>query len=125
MEVYRDPVLLAVSRARIYVAGDGMSVAGKVRCVAQEWDKDVDARFVRSGSFKVVFQSVVGGVEVEEGGEEEMPRVWVGDAMGRNFKRLGEHDDEGVNGGGQDGDGDVDGHRDKRARKSEDCAHAD
>ncbi|KAJ4362974.1 hypothetical protein N0V83_010091 [Neocucurbitaria cava] len=124
MEAYRDPVLLAVSRARIYVAGDEMNMAGKVRCVVQEWDKVVDARFVRSGSFKVVFQSVAGVVEVEEE-NEEMPRVWIGDATGRNFKRMGEHDDEGVDGRGPDGDRDVDGHRDKRVRKSGDGAHAD
>lgn len=114
---YQDPVLLAVCRARIFVAEE-MSTEGKVRAVAQEWDKVVDARFVRRGSLRVVFQSVVGGGEGEEEGDvveqEMMPRVWVGDQMGRNFKRLGEEGDEGVVGE------DEDRHRSKRVKRDGD-----
>ncbi|CAO2652805.1 Nn.00g022160.m01.CDS01 [Neocucurbitaria sp. VM-36] len=113
---YQDPILLAVCRARIYVA-EGLSAQGKVGCVTQEWDKVIDARFVKEGSFKVVFQSVVGMGRDEgraEGGEEK--GVWIGDAEGRNFKRVVKEENDGMRGGDQGGEG----HRDKRAKTAGD-----
>jgi hypothetical protein len=56
---YQDPILLALCRSNIYV-NPQMSTQGKYRSVVQEWDNHVDARFFKPGSFKIVFETVVG-----------------------------------------------------------------
>jgi hypothetical protein len=56
---YQDPVLLAVSRGQVHV-NPRLSTSDKFRCVAQEWDGLVDSRFMKTGSFQVVFETVVG-----------------------------------------------------------------
>ncbi|KAH6857267.1 hypothetical protein BKA58DRAFT_286741, partial [Alternaria rosae] len=56
---YQDPILLSVSRGVVHV-NPRLSTKDKYRCVAQEWDRLVDSRFVKKGSFQVVFETVVG-----------------------------------------------------------------
>ncbi|KAG9191653.1 hypothetical protein G6011_10387 [Alternaria panax] len=56
---YQDPILLAVARGQIYVNAR-LSTNDKFKCVAQEWDRLVDSRFVKPASFQVVFETVIG-----------------------------------------------------------------
>jgi len=62
---YQDPILLAVSRGVVHV-NPRLSTKDKYRYVAQEWDQLVDSRFVKQGSFQVVFETVVGNTPEPE-----------------------------------------------------------
>ncbi|KAF1843369.1 uncharacterized protein K460DRAFT_396682 [Cucurbitaria berberidis CBS 394.84] len=123
---FQDPILLALCGAKIYVAPE-LPVQSKFKYVAQEWDKFVDARYVENGSFKVVFQTVLGTQTEGAVQLEPEPFAWIGDATGRSFKRMvedvgkevgkvGEKEDE-DGGEGGDEDLDADKHRDKQARE--------
>jgi hypothetical protein len=108
---YQEPVLLAVSRNRVYLSPH-LSSRSKYQCVADEWDKLVDSRFVEPGSFKVVFQTVVGTVTEGVKQLERVQHVLLpskDDAVGENSKRMATET--------VDEDENEDGHRDKRQRK--------
>ncbi|KAI4696969.1 uncharacterized protein J4E84_000093 [Alternaria hordeiaustralica] len=69
--MYQEPILLAVSRGVVHV-NPRLSTKDKYRYVAQEWDRLVDSRFVKQGSFQAVFETVVGNTpEPEEYSEGE------------------------------------------------------
>jgi hypothetical protein len=105
---YQNPILIALCRSEIHV-NPRMSTQDKCRTVAQEWDPLIDARFVKPGSFKIVFETVV-GTHVPK--VEPASIVFVGNAVGREFKRMA--DGQEVHDG--NGDGDVDAHRSKRVK---------
>jgi hypothetical protein len=108
---YQNPVLLALSRNRIYLA-PRLSSRSKYQCVADEWDKMVDSRFVEPASFKVVVKTVVGMVDEAVKQIELVQPVLLAsedDALAEKPKRMAT---EAV-----DEDDNEDRHRDKRQRK--------
>ncbi|KAF1832543.1 hypothetical protein BDW02DRAFT_481595, partial [Decorospora gaudefroyi] len=56
---YQNPILLALCRGVVYVNAR-LNTQDKFKSVAQEWDALVDSRFIKPGSFKVVFEMIVG-----------------------------------------------------------------
>lgn len=112
---HQEPILLALCRSKVYVE-PGLSAPAKLRCTGQEWDKFVDSRFLKQGSFKAIFQTVIGmqdqGEDQEQGGPALL--AWIAETNRWNAKRMAA--DEGA-GEGKEGKGNA--HRDKRARRGE------
>jgi hypothetical protein len=104
---YQNPILLAMCRSQLYV-NPRLSTADKYKAVAQEWDTLIDARFVKAGSFKIVLGTVIGTLKPKEK-EQGVQTTWIGDAAGRQFKRI-------ANGVELKDRDDVDGYRSKRAK---------
>jgi hypothetical protein len=86
---YQAPVLLAVARNRTFFAPE-LSERRMYKSVAEDWDRFVDSSFVRPGSFKVVFQRVVGTLnegrkQLEGGASSLLPSV--GQTMEKTEKK--------------------------------------
>jgi hypothetical protein len=103
---YQDPILLALSRGQIHV-NPQLSTKDKYKCVAQDWDQLVDSRFVKPGSFQVVFETFVGTTPEEMVEDEPLKTVFIADEEGEVTKRP-------VNGEENAGD---DAHRSKRMKR--------
>lgn len=66
MDGVQNPILLVVNRADVHFNMD-WSLEMVYQAVGRQWDKCIDARYVKPGSFKVVVETVVGDVnQVQE-----------------------------------------------------------
>ena len=103
---YQDPILLALCRSNVDV-NPRLSTQDKYRSVAQEWDGFIDARFVKPGSFKIVFETVV-GTHVSE--VQPVQRPLVGNTAVHKFKHMAEGEEV------REEDTEGDAHRSKRTK---------
>ncbi|KAF2113449.1 hypothetical protein BDV96DRAFT_496538 [Lophiotrema nucula] len=99
---FEKPVLLLMNKARTDLNPDhGVSKIYEI--VGQQWDKNIDSRFIVPGSFRVVLQTVVGGAIPCELSDEEDEEPRVGhrlikegpvekDAVEVDFKRMGDEE---------------------------------
>ncbi|KAI2483488.1 hypothetical protein Ptr902_05805 [Pyrenophora tritici-repentis] len=112
---YQDPVLLALCRGRVFVNA-WLNTHDRFRCLAQEWDKYVDSRWMQQGSFKIVEGIVMGTLDeankmVAKDGASNI--VYVGDDKGNIHKRrIGDEDGEDE----LDDDMEGNGHQTKKAK---------
>jgi hypothetical protein len=104
---YQEPILLAVSRAKIHV-NPRLSTKNKFKYVAQEWDQLVDSRFVKPASFQVVFETAVGTMPENVVENKPVVMTFIADEKGKEIKRLADCEkDQGENA-----------HRSKRVKMS-------
>ena len=95
MSSYQNPILLAVSRMQIHV-NTRLSTNYKFKCVAQEWDRLVDSRFVKPASFQVVFETVIGTTPGSVVEDKPVVTTFIADEKGKQIKRLADcEEDEG------------------------------
>ncbi|KAL1800850.1 hypothetical protein ACET3X_001192 [Alternaria dauci] len=93
MSSYQNPILLAVSRAQIHV-NTRLSTNYKFKCIAQEWDRLVDSRFVKPASFQVVFETAVGTMLGSAVEDKPVVTTFIADEKGKQIKRLADCEED-------------------------------
>jgi hypothetical protein len=93
MEEFQDPYLLLVSHARTDL-NPSLSLARIYEGVGRQWDKYVDSRYIKPGTFKIVLQTVLGDVNPFEAGLDDDEAAEEEAMMGVQFKRMSDSDEE-------------------------------